>query len=242
MGIGRWTVGVIDAGLDARAHVLRASDLASSVRASVGRAAWGATGLARETRGVDRYGVDCHGRYSGAPASLVTVGNGLYHGDADRMAALMLLMHGFADFEHDMLAAVARSLDPSLMQWWAVTVKPAIDEWHRFYAAEARSYVTRFATSWDTFEEWRDRLVRMRENARVAGIALDSPEPARLPQTYTEQGTRGTGSPLATLWTAVKLILYAFVGLAGFIGLYGVIRDLRHGHTLQQATIGRLHA
>jgi hypothetical protein len=237
MGLGRWTCDAIDAGLDARSHVRRAVELGTSVRAGVGRARWGASGLEAERA---RAG----GRYAGVPRVIsagVSIGNGVFHGDADRAHALEILGSGFDALEADLSRAIATRVHSieteqdheraaALLQWWNVHVRAAIAEFRAFVKNEQASWITRFATSWDTFEAWRDRLIRLRENARIQGVALASPEPPPLPQTVTEQGATGTGSPFAALWTAIKLVLYAAAGFVGVVGLVHVARDLQRGH------------
>lgn len=230
MGIGRWTINAIDAGWSAASEVQHAADLGRHVRNGVGRARWASEGLEDVRRSAG-------GRYAGVPVLLsggVVIGNGLYHGDGDRKVALEMLDLGFADLERELADAIT-SAPPSeknsaTAQWWTIHVAPAIAEWRSFAANERASWIARVATKWETFETWRDRLVRLRENARIQGIALASPEPISLPKTITERGHAGAGSPFQTLWTFVKVVLYAAIGVTGFIGLYRVAQDWRAGN------------
>lgn len=227
MGIGRYAINAIDAGWSAAGEVQHAASLGRHVRDSIGRARWGADGL-------EQLRAASGGRYTGVPELLVggvRIGNGLYHGDGDRTLALAMLDQGFADLGRELADAITGAppseRNAATAQWWLVHVQPTIAEWQRFAANERASWIARVATKWETFVEWRDRLVRLRENARIQGIALASPEPRSLPQTITERGHAGAGSPFQTLWTFVKVLLYAAVGVTGFYGLYSVARDWR---------------
>jgi len=207
--IGRWAY-VVAGALEARDRYAFASDIADrsafglrALRYGFGRSAHAGTAARRHV------------------AAETIVGADLYHSDADRKRALAQLTDGFAKLSADLDAQAPAA------PWLALDVRPTLDEWAKFREAEAASWTARFVTDWREYEEWYERLKRLRELARVHGITLASAEPTPLPETVWEQGSSGRGGTISVWVSLVKVIVIAAIGITGFVALYAVIRDIR---------------
>jgi hypothetical protein len=177
-----------------------------------------------------------------APASVAIaparVGAEWWHSSSDRQAAVAQLSTDFLTFQSDLVAAIAAragSLTPEQKRlddaWVSCDVQPTLAEWQAFAARESDSWLTRLTTSWDVFEEWMERLRRLRALARAHGLELQSAEPVDLPRTVWQRGTSGGGSASDTWLGFLKVVVYSAVGITGFATLYSVLRDLRGRHT-----------
>lgn len=146
------------------------------------------------------------------------------HGPGDRRAVLEALSVDFAALGNDV---THRATSPSDAAWALVDIVPAIAAWSDFAQRERASTIGAMLTDWKVFERWRERLVRLRELCRARGIALESPEPGKLPETIWERGEHGTGSGLDRWFTLAKWAVYAGIGLVGFASLYSALRTTR---------------
>lgn len=166
------------------------------------------------------------------------VGTEWWHSGSDRQHAVAQLSTDFLTFQNDLMAAITarggalsseqKRLDDA---WVACDVRPTLAEWQAFAARESDSWLTRLTTSWDVFEEWMERLRRLRALARAHGLELQSAEPVDLPRTVWQRGTSGGGSASDTWLGFLKVVVYSAVGITGFATLYSVLRDLRGRHT-----------
>ena len=167
----------------------------------------------RSTRGV---------RAANGPRVGVIVSGEWFHGGSDRKNALAQLGIDFAALQNDITASKA---DPA---WIAADVAPVLAEWHNFIVHMAASSVAPYVTEWSVYESWSERLRRLRELARAHGVALASAEPAPLPQTVWERGSKGTGGPLDS-WIALgKTVVFGAMAFTGLVAFYSIMRDL-HG-------------
>jgi hypothetical protein len=114
-----------------------------------------------------------------------------------------------------------------IAQWIAADVTPALEEWKAFVAREQKSWWTKIATSWETFEGWWDRLKQLRSLARVHGATLQSSDLQPLPKTIWQRSCEGTGSEATAILGVLKIGALTAVGIMGFAGLFSVIRSVR---------------
>lgn len=181
----------------------------------------GARGVARGSVGLYQIGA-------------VLGGSSLFHSDADRARVLDQIDKDVAQFRAEIEPQVNALVAPTARrQWWIVDVVPVLTEWADFRQREIRSWMTRFVTDWSVYASWLARVRALRSGARMQGIALVSPEPADLPETVIERGSAGRGGILETLWTFIKTIVYAAVGIVGVYSLYTVYRDVRGQKAIQ---------
>lgn len=161
----------------------------------------------------------------------VTVGQEFFHTVADRVRALKALTTGFKALANDLAVWQTANKDApeasAIAQWLAADVTPTLDEWADFVAHENRSWWTKLATSWETFEEWLNRLRQLRSLARVHGVLLQSTEPVELPKTIWQQSAEGKGSEATALLGVLKLGTLVVLGVMGAAGFYAAIREIR---------------
>jgi hypothetical protein len=112
-------------------------------------------------------------------------------------------------------------------QWLAADVTPTLEEWNAFVTHEGRSWWTKLATSWETFEQWWDRLKQLRSLARAHGIMLQSAEPVPLPKTIWQQGAEGRGSEATAILGVLKIGALAALTIMGAAGLFSAIHNLQ---------------
>lgn len=208
-----------------------AYDTATSVTDNVERISDLGARASRGLSGTLRGGVKLHRAAETARgrAQVHSAGE-IVHGDGDRLRALAQLETDWLAFGRDVAAAAAAPDAPApLVSWASANVVPTIAEWEVFRSNESAGWSTRFATSWDAFEGWLLRLRRLRELARLSGVILTSPEPIDLPKTIWQKGEHGSGGEASTLWTMLKLVVYAAVGITGVVTLYAVARDVKGG-------------
>jgi hypothetical protein len=106
-------------------------------------------------------------------------------------------------------------------------VTPTLEEWNEFVAHEGRSWWTKLATSWETFEQWWDRLKQLRSLARAHGMELQSAEPVPLPKTIWQQGAEGKGSEATAVLGVLKIGALSALTIMGAAGLFAAIHNLR---------------
>jgi hypothetical protein len=234
VGIGRWAI-------DTAQTAARVGEGVQFTHQLGRRAVDGASGAWRGARGSYRLGVAArHGSTRWADdwaddARVGTlVGADVYHGDGHRGRALAQLNADFERFRAEVEPMVAQDgAAAARVQWWRVDVQPVLADWASFYRSESTSWMTRFATEWSTYVAWLTQIRALRLGARLQGIALVSPEPATLPETMSEQGAAGRGGWFETIWTFLKTIVYAAVGVVGVFSIYTVWRDLRSPKALE---------
>jgi len=164
---------------------------------------------------------------------LAQIGGEWWHSVSDRSLAIDRITTDFQALANDLAtwhAANVHDDDPkdaaARAQWIAADVTPTINEWHTFADRERASWIRRFVTSWDAFEDWQDRLRRLRELARAHGVTLESPEPVPLPKTVWERGAKGDGTELASWLGLLKIAILAGIGITGAVTLYASAREL----------------
>lgn len=152
---------------------------------------------------------------------------GLHHGDDDREEAVLRLDRWFGEFRADVEPrASVPGTPPHLAQWWRADVLPVLSDWALFRTHQS-IWSARLATEWTTYVAWLKQLRILRQEARISGFVLTSPEPTRLPETAFDRGALGTGSRIETAWTIGKVLVYTAVGVAGAASLWAVYRELR---------------
>lgn len=159
------------------------------------------------------------------------VGQELFHTVSDRKRALSQISTGFRTLASDLAVwLTSNSEQPGASahaQWLAAEVTPTLEEWNEFVAHEEKSWWTKLATSWDTFEQWWDRLKQLRSLARAHGIMLQSAEPVPLPKTIWQQGAEGKGSEATAILGVLKIGALSALALMGAAGLLSGIHNLR---------------
>lgn len=166
-----------------------------------------------------------------AQVPLTQVGQEFFHTAADRVRAIATLSTYFKTLADDLstwLMANVDKADASVSaQWFAADVTPTLEEWRAFVAHQGESWWTKAATSWETYEEWWDRLRTLRALARAHGILLQSAEPVPLPKTIWQRGAEGKGSEATAILGVLKVGVFAALTLTGAVSLLAIIRDSR---------------
>jgi hypothetical protein len=169
--------------------------------------------------------------YAGLPRSGTAVGQELLHTVSDRERALAQISTGFKALASDLAVWLLSNTEQpgasARAQWLAADVTPTLEEWNVFSAHEARSWWTKLATSWETFEQWWDRLKQLRSLARAHGISLQSAEPVPLPKTIWQQGAEGKGSEATAVLGVLKIGALSALTIMGAAGLFAAIHNLR---------------
>lgn len=159
------------------------------------------------------------------------VGQELFHTVSDRRRAIAQISTGFRTLSSDLAVWMMSNSDQSgasaRAQWLAADVTPTLEEWNAFVSHEETSWWTRLATSWDTFEQWWDRLKQLRSLARAHGIMLQSAEPVPLPKTIWQQGAEGKGSEATAILGVLKIGALSALAIMGAAGLLSGIHNLR---------------
>lgn len=165
-----------------------------------------------------------------AKRTITEVGQELFHTVADRERAIAHLSTSFSALVNDL--AVWQTSNSRLpeasktAQWLAADVTPALQEWNQFVTREKKSWWTKLATSWETFEQWWDRLRQLRSMARAHGVVLQSIEPVPLPKTIWQLSEEGKGSEATAVLGVIKIGALTTLGLLGAAGLYSAVRAL----------------
>lgn len=147
------------------------------------------------------------------------VGLALYHTVGDRERAIAEISAGFATLANELASQLGWTQDhPSIDEkqtgytWYHNVAVPALNEWQAFQATQTDSWWSRWATSWDVYEHWMDRLKDLRNNAEHNGFNLTSAAPADLMETIWKAAPKAAEN---LIWTLIKIIL---VGGAVIIG------------------------
>ena len=170
-------------------------------------------------------------RRSSEKRPLTEIGQALFHSVGDRERVIQQLSTGFKALVNDLAIWQSTNMEhpdaSSNAQWLAADVIPTLDEFNEFVAHEQKSWWTKLATSWETFEGWFDKLKQMRALARAHGIVLQSPEPQPLPKTIWEKTEEGKGSESMAILGVLKIGALGALAIMGAAGFYGAIRNLR---------------
>lgn len=185
----------------------------------------------RASRGAQRAWTAARGIGGRAEAAKTPaqVGQDLVHTLSDRDRAIAQIATGFRALASDLAVWTAnndRGEVSKLAQWIAADVTPTMEEWKAFTAREQKSWWTKIATSWDTFERWWERLKQLRSLARAHGVVLQSVDPLPLPKTIWQLSDAGAGSEATALLGVLKIGALTALGLMGVAGLYGAIRSV----------------
>lgn len=187
--------------------------------------------IARGSRAVGRLrmGMQVGGRDEASQPPSV-VGQEFFHTVADRVRALAMLSTYWRSLVNDLTVwQEANKSTPSASitaQWFDADVTPTLEEWRRFVENQ-ESWWSRAATSWETYEEWWQRLRQMRALARAHGISLQSAELVQLPKTIWQRGAEGKGSEATALLGILKVGVFTALTITGAVSLYAMVRDLR---------------
>jgi hypothetical protein len=187
----------------------------------------------RAKRGAERWWTASHaiGGRVGAERPVTEIGQELFHTIADRDRAIAQLTTGFRALVNDLavwLTANPKHPDASVnAQWIAADVTPALEEWNTFVQHEQRSWWTKFATSWETFESWWERLKHLRSFARAHGFMLQSVAPEPLPKTIWQRSEEGKGSEATAVLGVLKIGALSIIAFMGAVGVYSAIRGMR---------------
>jgi hypothetical protein len=191
-----------------------------------------ATDVIRARRGAERVwnATRVIGGRAEAEKPAAQIGQELFHTVADRDRAMAQLSTGFKALASDLAVWQTSNADKpnatTTAQWMAADVTPTLEEWAQFVAHQQKSWWTRMATSWETFDGWHDRLKQLRSMARVHGVTLQSAEPIPLPQTIWQKSEEGKGSEAVAILGVLKIGALTALGLIGAAGLYGAVRNL----------------
>ena len=171
------------------------------------------------------------GGRSEAEKPAAQIGQELFHTAADRERAISQLSTGFRALANDlavwMTSNEAHPDATKTAQWIAADVTPTLEEWGAFVAHEQKSWWVKIATSWDTFEQWWDRLKQLRSLARLHSVTLQSAEPVPLPKTIWQHSEAGKGSEATAILGVLKIGALTALGIMGAAGLYAAISRLR---------------
>lgn len=166
-----------------------------------------------------------------AERPLTQVGQEFFHTSADRMHAIAALSTYFKSLSDDLATwQMANANKPNAStsaQWLAADVTPLLEEWRSFVAHQNGSWWKKAATSWETYEEWWDRLRTLRSLARAHGILLQSSEPVPLPKTIWQRGAEGKGSEATAILGVLKVGVFTALSITGAVSLFAILRDLR---------------
>lgn len=166
-----------------------------------------------------------------AQMPLTHVGQEFIHTVADRTRAIASLSTYFKTLADDLatwqLANADKPNASTSAQWLSADVTPTLDEWRAFALHQDDSWWTKMATSWETYEEWWDRLRMLRALARAHGILLQSAEPVPLPKTIWQRSAEGKGSEATAILGVLKIGVFAALSITGAVSLYAILRDLR---------------
>jgi hypothetical protein len=192
-------------------------------------------------------------RLQGSPREVV--GISIYHTVGDRERALNQIGTGFAQLQSEIFSKSSAdqygARTGPLWEWWRYAGIPILNEWQKFQADQWAKYSTRWATNWETYENWEDRLKKLRANVAAKlkefGTALETVAPTDLPKTLpgtiieetgeaiketgrlAKRGAEGAG---AAVVDTVKIMKYTAIGvlaIGGVIALTSAVSHLRKG-------------
>ncbi len=164
------------------------------------------------------------------------IGISLFHTVGDRERAVEQMSTDFAGTYGDLFTALGwrpdhPELDETspLYQFWLIDVKPTVDEWSKFCHEQRDSYFTRWATSWETYESWQERLNRLRDAIRSRIGHMTSAEPASLPTTILADAADATKKVVDKTFDVAKIGVVAAIGVCGALLAFSMVRRDRRG-------------
>lgn len=195
--------------------------------------------------------MNARGQY-GAPRAQLrgspreVVGISLFHTVGDRERAMDAINTDVRQLQNEVMAKAGYSADPyreasgPLWEWWKLAGIPIIEEWQKFYADMWDSYMSRWASSWETYENWQQRIKKLRglteARLREGGDRLETPSPEDLPTTVwadvTHTVKKGAGdiwSGAGDVWSLVKYGAWAVLGIGAIVALSSVASNLKSG-------------
>lgn len=179
-------------------------------------------------------------RYA-APAASVgsTLIPGLTTTVGDREDVLKELHDQFVGIQEDIFRAAGWRPDPGstgqahpvadehdpIWRWWEEVARPTVEAWQAFYARQVESWWAKFRTDWSEYTRWQDRLLKLREAAKVElakhGHRVSSPDPEEIPGTPVdllrrlgrdlEDKARDTSGTLKIIGIGATLVAGAYV-------------------------------
>ncbi len=109
--------------------------------------------------------------------------------------------------------------------WWSANWVPFFSEWSKYWEDHGNTwglvnwYHNFWGSSWETIQDFRKRLVSLRESAKLVGYGFTGPEP-----TPPKEGPLDGAT--SELWRMVKFLIYAAVVVVGgvvVLRLVGVV-------------------
>lgn len=132
--------------------------------------------------------------------------------------------------------------NPVALQWWNATAKPTFDAWNVFrqdllgddltVANDYIHWTNRMKLTRETLEGWRNRLLGVREGAKLVGLALHTPDPEPLPKTFVDNIEDFGGNVLHKVdeaWTLGKIALYGGLALGAVLVVSSIVTNVRAG-------------
>lgn len=173
-----------------------------------------------------------------AQRPLTQVGQEFFHTVTDRVRAMAALSTYFNTFVNDLATWQIANLDKpeaqTIAQWIEADVTPTLEEWRMFTTQQKTSWWNKAATSWEAYEEWWNRIRRLRELARAHGAVLQSSEPTPLPKTIWQRAEDGKGNEATALLGVLKVGIFAALTITGAVSLFSVLggsrRTVHHHH------------
>jgi len=174
------------------------------------------------------------------------VGISLFHTVGDRERALDQINTGFRTLNTEVMTMAGWNADPyhpaegPIWDWWSITGVPVMEEWQKFYADQWGSYSTRWASNWEEYERWQERLVTLRNAAVAHGLKLITPPPAPLGATLPGKIIDKTGcaldkaghdieDTLTGLMKVLKYTVYGALGVGALVAVASVASNVRKG-------------
>lgn len=158
----------------------------------------------------------------------VNVGLALYHTVGDRERAIAQLSTQFATIANELLGSLGWTADhPTIDEtqagyaWYHNVAVPILNEWQTFQARQTDSWWTRWATSWDVYELWMERLKNLRDAADHNGFSIKSPEPQDLMETIWKAAPKQAED---LIWKLIKIVLVGGAVILAGIAILGYIR------------------
>lgn len=154
-----------------------------------------------------------------------------FHGTGDRHFAIDAIDNTAAVLQADLATVPA---GPS-RAWADKTAAPALAAWRNFRDELLASTAALLATSWETIDEWRDRIVALRDLIQVAGGTVAAPEVPELPRTLWERAQHGGGDRFDRWLTIARGAAYATIAVMGVWGLVTAVRGLSRVKVVERA-------
>lgn len=152
-----------------------------------------------------------------------------FHGAGDRHDAIAAIDATAQVLEHDLATVPA-----DLSAWVNGSARPELEAWRAFRDVLSASTPALFATKWDVIDEWRSRIVDLRNLVGVAGGTVTAPPVPELPQTLWERAEHGGGDTFDRWLTIARGSAYTILAVTGVYGLFVALRSLRRVRLVEQ--------